>query len=73
MVSISASRLLAALRCWRRWRREQAQLLAMSDRQLRDIGLSRSEARAAARQPALWPCLEEKSGLGWRRPFGQRR
>lgn len=32
-------------------RRERAQLLALSDRELRDIGLSRLEAVRAAREP----------------------
>jgi uncharacterized protein YjiS (DUF1127 family) len=67
MRSMSASRLLAALRCWRRLRREQQHLLAMGDVELRDISLSRIDALAAARRPALWPCLRS------RQPFHLRR
>lgn len=51
------SRLLAALRCWRQLRRERQQLLAMNDAELRDIGLSRIDAIAAARRPIFQPCL----------------
>lgn len=57
MRMMSLSRLLAALRCWRRVQREREQLLAMSDAELRDIRLSRVDVAAAIRQPALQPCL----------------
>lgn len=38
---------------WRRRRRETRDLLSLSERELRDIRLSRSEALALARKP-LW-------------------
>jgi uncharacterized protein YjiS (DUF1127 family) len=52
-----ALRLWAVLSCWRQRRREQRELLALTDRELRDIRASRIDALAAARQQTLRPCL----------------
>jgi len=43
--------LTARLWLYRQMRRERAQLLALSDRELRDIGLSRYDALHEARKP----------------------
>ncbi|MGO8918804.1 MAG: hypothetical protein ACLQJR_23125 [Stellaceae bacterium] len=63
MLAMPASRLLAALRCWRRLRREQQQQLAMSDAELRDSRLTRLDALVAARQPTLRTCLRPRPAL----------
>ncbi len=57
------SRLLAALCCWRQLQRERQQLLAMNDVELRDIGLSRIDAVAAAQRPSFQPCLRPPLAL----------
>lgn len=44
-------RAAALLRRWWRWRAERWELLAMSERELRDIGLTRTDARAIAGRP----------------------
>jgi uncharacterized protein YjiS (DUF1127 family) len=44
-------RLLATLRLWRRRAKESEQLSELSDRALRDLGISRSEAWREARKP----------------------
>lgn len=47
------TRAAALLRRWWRWRVERWELLAMSERELRDIGLTRTDARALASR-SLW-------------------
>lgn len=47
-----AVEMVERLRCYRRSRRERAQLLAMGERELRDLGLSRVDALRFATQ--LW-------------------
>jgi len=42
--------LFTTLGRWWRWRRERQELLAMDDRALRDIGITRVDAMAAARK-----------------------
>jgi uncharacterized protein YjiS (DUF1127 family) len=44
-------RIAAALADYRQMRRERAQLLALSDRDLRDIGITRVDALRAATKP----------------------
>ena len=44
-------RLCATLRLWRRRAKESEQLSELSDRALRDLGVSRSEAWREARKP----------------------
>ena len=46
-------RLVATIRLWRRRAQERRELLGMPDIELRDIGISRSEAWQAARKP-VW-------------------
>ncbi|WP_338324219.1 DUF1127 domain-containing protein [Dankookia rubra] len=46
-------RLFAMIRLWRLRAEERRELLGMPDTELRDIGISRSEARHAARKP-VW-------------------
>ena len=46
-------RLLGVLATWRERQRERAQLAAMYDRDLRDIGISRVDARRAIVKP-IW-------------------
>jgi uncharacterized protein YjiS (DUF1127 family) len=41
------------IRLWRRRAQERRELLGMSDTELRDIGISSSEARHATRKP-VW-------------------
>ena len=45
--------LAAELRQWRRRSRERAELMRLNDRELRDFGVSRSDALAEWRKP-LW-------------------
>lgn len=44
-------RILAALLRWRERARQRRQLLEMSDHMLRDIGITRADARAEAERP----------------------
>lgn len=46
---------VARLRTWRERARERRQLLAMDDRALRDIGISRVDALREANKP-VWRC-----------------
>lgn len=48
------TRLAAVFRLWRRERAERMELLALDDRDLRDIGLTRSDARMLADKPTRW-------------------
>lgn len=51
-ISWAAVEVVEGLQCYRRARRERAQLLAMGERELRDLGLSRVDAvRYAAQSP----------------------
>ncbi|HYG89718.1 MAG TPA: DUF1127 domain-containing protein [Azospirillum sp.] len=43
--------IVAMGRRWWRWRRERNELLVMDDRMLKDIGLTRLDAKAIARKP----------------------
>lgn len=47
----AAARLTATVRRWWQWRIERWELLAMNDRELRDIGLTRLDAKAQADKP----------------------
>lgn len=47
----AAARLFAQLRQWRRRARDRAQLAALDDRMLADIGISRAEAEFLADKP----------------------
>lgn len=67
MAATIVLRLLAILRCWQQRRREQRELLALTDRELRDIRLSRIEALAAAQRATLRPCLGASLGAAPRR------
>jgi uncharacterized protein YjiS (DUF1127 family) len=60
MLTAMALRLLAVLRCWRQRRREQRELLGLTDRELLDIRLSRIDAVAAIRGAALRPCWRSR-------------
>jgi len=60
------ARLMAALRCSQQVRREQRELLALNDIELRDIGLSRLDAVAAARDASPWPCWRAGPGASSR-------
>ncbi|WP_448192411.1 DUF1127 domain-containing protein [Azospirillum sp. sgz301742] len=51
----AASRLTAAVRRWWQWRIERWELLAMDERELRDIGLTRLDAKVHAGKPFWWP------------------
>ncbi len=45
------------IQCYRRLRRERAQLLALSDRELGDVGISRVDAMREASRPLWRDCL----------------
>jgi uncharacterized protein YjiS (DUF1127 family) len=47
----AARRLFGALREWRRRARDRAQLAALDDRMLKDIGVSRADAEFLANKP----------------------
>ena len=47
------SRAWSTIGRWWRWRQERQELLTMTQRELRDIGLSRTDARRIAGQP-MW-------------------
>lgn len=47
----ATGRVVATLREWRRRSRERAQLAALDDRMLRDIGLTRGDAEFLANKP----------------------
>ena len=47
----AAPRLFGALREWRRRARDRAQLAALDDRMLKDIGVSRADAEFLANKP----------------------
>ena len=49
-----ATRLAAAFRHWWRERAESMELLALDERELRDIGLTRADARFLAGKPTRW-------------------
>lgn len=46
-----AGTLIATVRRWWRWRIERWELLSMTDHELRDIGLTRLDARRQADKP----------------------
>ena len=50
----AGQRLAAAARLWWRGRAERLELLAMDERELRDIGLTRADARSLANKPIRW-------------------
>ena len=50
----AVQRLAAAIRLWRRGRAERRQLLSLDERELRDIGLTRTDARFLADRPTRW-------------------
>lgn len=50
-LSESAGRVLTTLREWRHRSRERAQLAALDDRMLRDIGLAQSDREFLANKP----------------------
>jgi uncharacterized protein YjiS (DUF1127 family) len=45
------------IQCYRRQRRERAQLLGLSERELSDIGVSRADAMREASRPLWRDCL----------------
>ena len=47
----AAARVFGALRGWRRRSKDRAQLAALNDRMLTDIGISRAEAEFLANKP----------------------
>ncbi|TCH98433.1 DUF1127 domain-containing protein [Roseococcus sp. SYP-B2431] len=47
-------RLLSRLRRWRQQRLEAQELAALSDRELRDMGVTRYDARHEAREAYWW-------------------
>jgi uncharacterized protein YjiS (DUF1127 family) len=47
------NRAVSAVRRWWQWRTERWELLSMDERELRDIGLTRTDARRLAGQP-MW-------------------
>lgn len=47
----AATRIAAAMGRWWRWRIERWELLAMDERELRDIGLTRLDAKFHAHKP----------------------
>lgn len=47
------SQIIAAYRRWRLYRLTVAELATLSDRELGDLGISRSDIRAVAREAAL--------------------
>lgn len=49
----AAARAAAAIRRWWQWRHDRWELLSMDERELRDIGLSRTDARRIAGRP-VW-------------------
>ena len=51
LVRVAAVRLTEIVRRWWRWRVERWELLAMNERELRDIGLTRTDARQLADKP----------------------
>lgn len=55
-VAWAAVELVERLQCYRRARRERAQLLAMGERELHDLGLSRVDAIHYATEPAWRDC-----------------
>ena len=50
-VGNAAARVFGALREWRRRSKDRAQLTALDDRMLADIGISRAEAEFLANKP----------------------
>ena len=50
-VGHAAARLLATILAWRRRARDRAELAALDDRMLADIGLSRAEAEFLGNKP----------------------
>ncbi len=54
--------------CYRRARRERAQLLGLGERELRDVGLSRVDAIREANRPLWGDCAHRSFGLDLRRP-----
>ena len=50
-VSNAAARLSTTLRAWRRRAKDRAQLTALDDRMLADIGISRAEAEFLGNKP----------------------
>lgn len=52
----AAVELIERFQCYRQARRERAQLLALDDRDLHDLGLSRVDAVRLANEPAWRSC-----------------
>lgn len=50
----ATARVASAARRWWQDRTERLELLAMDERQLRDIGLTRADARFLAGKPTRW-------------------
>ena len=50
----AALRFAGAVRLWWRQRAERMELLALDERELRDVGLTRADARYLASRPTRW-------------------
>jgi len=50
----AAARIAAPVRRWWQDRTERLELLALDERELRDIGLTRTDARFLAGKPTRW-------------------
>lgn len=56
------------INCYRRARRERAQLLGLNDYELRDLGLSRVDAIREASRPLWAGCQQREFDLGKPQP-----
>ena len=62
-IAWAAVEAIERLQCYRQARRERAQLLALDDRELRDLGLSRVDALQVAERPAWRDCARRRRAV----------